>query len=221
MPIEEINRAVHRTILVVDVSAFGDRRRTNVDQIVVRRGLYDALRQALGRSDVPWDDCHREDRGDGVLVVIPATVAKSLLVEKLPERLVGALREHNARRPETQRIRLRLSLHAGEIHHDEYGVTGRSVNLTFRLLDAAEFKRAHARSAGLLSVITSKWFFDEVVWHSAKAVPGRYRRIRVAGKETDAEAWVRLVDAELDAFSAPLPPREPWQRTNVRRVTGT
>jgi hypothetical protein len=195
---QEVPPAVHRTVLVVDVSAFGDLRRTNLDQVTVRRGLYGALRQAFGEAGVPWDDCHREDRGDGVLVVIPATVAKSLLVDELPPRLAAALRAHNAGRPVNERIRLRLSLHAGEIHHDEHGVTGRSVNLTFRLLDAPEFKLAHARSAGLLSVITSAWFYDEVVWHSAKAERDSYRRIRVAAKETDTDAWVRLVDAEPD-----------------------
>lgn len=197
--------AVHRTILVVDVSAFGDQRRTNLDQLTVRRGLYEALRQALGEAGVPWDDCDHEDRGDGVLVVIPSTVAKSLLVEKLPDRLVAALRAYNAGRPENECIRLRLSLHAGEIHYDEHGVTGRSVNLAFRLLDAAEFKHAHDRSTGLLGMITSTWFFDEVVWHSATAERDTYRRIRVVAKETDTDAWIRLVDAEPVLSIKPAP----------------
>ncbi|HEV7653055.1 MAG TPA: tetratricopeptide repeat protein [Actinophytocola sp.] len=198
--------AVHRTVLVVDVSAFGDRRRTNLDQLTVRRGLYEALRQAFGEAGVSWDDCDREDRGDGVLVVIPSTVAKGLLVEKLPDRLVAALRAYNAGRPETECMRLRLSLHAGEIHYDEHGVAGRAVNLAFRLLDAAAFKQAHDRSAGLLAVITSQWFFDEVVWHSVDAERDTYRRIRVVAKETDTEAWIRLVDAEPGVRAEAAPP---------------
>ncbi|MGH3878237.1 MAG: ATP-binding protein [Actinophytocola sp.] len=200
----DVPPAVHRTVLVVDVSAFGER--TNLDQLTVRRGLYESLRRALEEAGVSWDECHREDRGDGVLVVIPATVAKSLLVERLPDRLVAALRAYNAGRPENERIRLRLSLHAGEIHHDEHGVAGRSVNLAFRLLDAAEFKQAHARSTGLLALITSTWFFDEVVWHSATAGRDTFRRIRVVAKETDAEAWVRLVDAEPGVRAKPPRP---------------
>jgi tetratricopeptide (TPR) repeat protein len=196
--------AVHRTVLVVDVTAFGER--TNTDQLTVRRGLYEALRQALEEADVSWDDCDHEDRGDGVLVVIPSTVGKSLLVELLPDRLLAALREYNAGRPESECIRLRLSLHAGELHYDEHGVTGRAVNLAFRLLDAAEFKQAHARSTGLLAMITSQWFFDEVVWHSATAGRDAYRRIRVVAKETDAEAWIRLVGDESVVRVMPAPP---------------
>lgn len=210
MFIEEANRAridvppaVHGTVLAVDVSAFGDLRRTNLDQVTVRRGLYGALRQAFDEAGVRWDDCHHEDRGDGVLVIIPSTVAKSILVERLPDRLDAALRAHNAGRPGNERIRLRLSLHAGEIQHDEHGVTSRAVNLAFRLLDAEEFKQAHARSAGLLSIITSKWFFDEVVWHCANGERDAYRQIRVVAKETDAVAWIRLVDRDPDVLAAP------------------
>jgi tetratricopeptide (TPR) repeat protein len=41
---------VHRTILVVDVQGFGDRRRTNPHQLAVRDGLYQAL-DDLGQQD--------------------------------------------------------------------------------------------------------------------------------------------------------------------------
>lgn len=197
--------AVHRTVLVVDVSAFGDRRRTNLHQLAVRRGLYGVLDRAFTEAEVPWTDYDHEDRGDGVLVVLPPEVAKSTLVETLPAPLVVALQEHNAGRPTEEHIRLRLALHAGEIHYDDHGVVGHAVNLAFRLLDAPAFKAAHARSGGLLSVITSAWFFDEVVWHSATAARHAYHRIHVTAKETDTTAWIRLVDGELALVDEPPP----------------
>ena len=76
--------AVHRTIVVVDVEGFGDRRRTNRDQVAVRDGLYRAMRDAFGRAGIQWDDCGHEDRGDGVFVLVPAEVPKGLLAESLP-----------------------------------------------------------------------------------------------------------------------------------------
>ncbi len=197
--------AVHRTVLVVDVSAFGDRRRTNLHQLAVRRGLYDVLERAFAESEVPWTECDHEDRGDGVLVILPPVVAKSTLVEKLPTPLVGALREHNAGRPPEEHIRLRLALHAGEIHYDDHGVVGRAVNLAFRLLDAPVFTAAHARSGGLLSMIASTWFFDEVIWHSATAARDTYRRVHVSAKETDTIAWIRFVDGELSLLDESPP----------------
>jgi hypothetical protein len=66
---------VHRTIIVVDVQGFGDQRRTNRHQVAVRDGLYLALEQAFREAAVAWDDCHPEDRGDGVLFLAPADVS--------------------------------------------------------------------------------------------------------------------------------------------------
>jgi class 3 adenylate cyclase len=145
--------AVHRTIAVVDVEGFGDRRRTNTDQVTVRDGLYRVMRTAFGRAGISWDDCDREDRGDGVLVLVPAEVPKGLLAEQLPFALVTGLCGHNGAHQGPEQIRLRMALHAGEVRYDQHGVTGVSVNLAFRLLEADPLKEALARSPGVLAMI--------------------------------------------------------------------
>jgi hypothetical protein len=106
--------AVHRTIVAVDVERFGDPRRTNPDQVAVRDGLYQALERAFSGAGIPWDDCQREDRGDGVLVLAPPELPKSPFAESLPGGLASALREHNAAHRAPEQIRLRMALHAGE-----------------------------------------------------------------------------------------------------------
>jgi tetratricopeptide (TPR) repeat protein len=190
---EDQRLAVHRTIVVVDVEGFGDQRRSNRDQVAVRDGLYRAMRDAFGRASIPWDDCGHEDRGDGVFVLVPAEVPKGLLVESLPSALVTALRAHNGAHPGPEQIRLRMALHAGEVRYDEHGVTAAAVNLAFRLLDASVLKAALASSPGVLAVITSSWFFEEVVRHSA-ADASAYRPVEVAVKETAATGWICLPD---------------------------
>ncbi len=185
--------AVHRTIVVVDVEGFGDQRRTNRDQVAVRDGLYRAMRNAFGRAGIRWDDCGHEDRGDGVFVLVPAEVPKGLLVESLPSALVTALRTHNGTHPGPERIRLRMALHAGEVQYDEHGVTAAAVNLAFRLLDASALKAALASSPGVLAVIASSWFFEEVVRHGASGASA-YRPVEVAVKETTAIGWICLPD---------------------------
>lgn len=69
--------ALHRAILCVDVEGFGDRRRTNLHQVAVRDGLYRSLRDAFTRSGVEWDACHREDRGDGILLLVHLTFQRT------------------------------------------------------------------------------------------------------------------------------------------------
>ena len=116
--------ALHRAILCVDVEGFGDRRRTNPHQVVVRDGLYRSLRDAFTRSGVEWDACYHEDRGDGVLILVSPDVPKNLLVGKVPRELAAALSEHNRAYGIEARIRLRMAVHAGEIVSDAHGVVG-------------------------------------------------------------------------------------------------
>jgi hypothetical protein len=146
----ELPPALHRAILGVDVEGYGDRRRTNPDQLAVRDGLYTCLRAAFARSDIPWEACYHEDRGDGALFLIPPDVPKQSLVTRFLEELSTALRLHNEGRTVRTSIRLRLVLHAGEVHRDPYGVAGTAVNVAFRLLEAEPLKQALVRSSGVL-----------------------------------------------------------------------
>jgi hypothetical protein len=186
--------AAHRTVLVVDVEHFGAHDRTNPQRIEVRDGLYRALEDALARVGITFTDCHREVVGDGVLVLIPADVAKSLLVERLPRTLAAALRDHNDTHDDGARIRLRMAIHAGEVHYDNYGVVGVAVNFAHRLINSPALKEALAASSGTLALVASDWFFTEVVRHSPGSDPAGYRRIRVTEKETDTIAWLHLPD---------------------------
>jgi tetratricopeptide (TPR) repeat protein len=185
--------AVHRTILIVDVEGFGNHSRTNSHQVTVRDGLYQALQTAFRRAEIPWTSCDREDRGDSVFILAPPDLPKSLFVESLPRALVEALDAHNATHLTEERIRLRMVLHAGEITYDDHGVTAASINLAFRLLDAEQLKAALAGSPGVLALITSSWFFDEVVQHS-RADPLTFRQVPVVVKETATTGWISLPD---------------------------
>lgn len=189
---EDQHLAVHRTIVVVDVEGFGDQCRTNANQVAVRNGLYRVMREAFCRAGISWDECYHEDRGDGVLVLVPAEVPKELLVGWLPPALAAGLCEHNGAHPRPEQIRLRMALHAGEVRYDEHGVTAVSVNLAFRLLEADPLRAALARSPGVLAVIASSWFFDEVVRQTGAWA--RYCRVEVAVKETTTTGWICLPD---------------------------
>ena len=209
-------RPAHRTIVVVDVEGFGDRRRTNRHQVAVRDGLYRTVGAAFQQVGIPWDADAREDRGDGLFILIPPDVPKSLLVELLPSALVETLTAHNCTRPGQERIRLRMALHAGEVNYDGHGVTGAAINLAFRLVAAEPLKAALADSPGVLAVIVSAWFFEEVVRHLAADDAARYQPVLVTVKETTTTGWICLPDhpfptdevtlARSPGVFAPVPP---------------
>lgn len=207
--------ATHGTFVVVDVVGFGDVRRTNNHQVSVREALYRIVEEAFARSGVDWAGCHHEDRGDGILVVLPPTAAKAPLVESLPGYLLGLLGGHNAVHDFEERIRLRVALHAGEVHHDDHGVAGRAVTHAFRLVDAPAFRALAGGSEEDLAMITSAWFYEEVVWHSGLT---GYEPVTVGHKETTTKAWVWLPSSQnVRPNPGPVPHQLP---TNIRRFVG-
>ncbi|MGD0603481.1 MAG: hypothetical protein ABSA53_07750 [Streptosporangiaceae bacterium] len=185
-------RAEHRTILVLDVEKFGDWRRTNAHQVTVRDGMYGALQRTFREAGIPWDQCHKEDRGDGVFFLAPPEIHKGLFAETFLLSLVHALHDHNLSHGGQERIRLRMALHAGEVNFDDHGVTGTALNQAFRLVDAPSLKAALAGSPGLLAVISSSWFYGEVITNSSACCPDMYRPVLVDVKETKAVGWVAL-----------------------------
>ena len=187
-------KAVHRTILVFDIEQSNHPLRTNHDRVVIREAMYTAVRTALRRLKY-----YHEDRGDGVLVLVPPEVPKGRLVGNLLTRLEAALVHHNAAmehkdaaRAAASQVRLRVALHAGEVTFDSHGVVGAAVDHTFRLAEAEPLKAALARSTGVCALISSAWFFEEVIYHHPDAHPELYRAIETEVKETPISAWIRV-----------------------------
>jgi tetratricopeptide (TPR) repeat protein len=110
-----------------------------------------------------------------------------------------------------------MALHAGEVHRDIYGVVGTAINISFRLLDAEALKRALASSSGVLAVIVSQWFFEEVIRHIPASNPSSYRRVHVSVKETETAAWICRPDDPYPPSEGPALPLPP-QLTKPRQL---
>jgi hypothetical protein len=184
--------AVHRTTVSVDVEGFCDRRRTNVHQIQVRRGLYRVLHRAFTQSGVSWDDCRREDRGDGVFVLASSELTKARFSELLPGALLDALHDHNRTHPPPAQIQLHMVLHAGEVTYDSFGVTGTAINHAFRLLDA------HALKARTDQIAVSQRIAGDQPHHNPRASP----QTRLTMAHRVAMPHVSCLDHSNPAFPA-------------------
>lgn len=192
----------HQTIVVVDVAGYTAPARTAAHQRVVRDGMYQALKAAFTESGVNLETCHTEDRGDGVLILVPPEVGPIRLADALPNRLVAELRRHNAVHSAGAGIQLRMALHAGQVGRDERGVVGQAVNVAFRLVDAPEAKSALKSSTGVLGVIASDYFYHDVIVNDPAADADSYRKLQVSVKESEFVAWLRLPDRPATAEKA-------------------
>ncbi|MBB5800824.1 class 3 adenylate cyclase [Saccharothrix ecbatanensis] len=186
--------AVHRSFVVVDVESYGDEERTSRHRTAVRDGMYGVLKSAFADCGLPWDVEAVDDVGDSVMVLLPADTPKGVLVDRLPERLVAALREHNHVHATEARLRLRMAVHAGEVHYDEHGKTSAEMIFTYRILDTSEAKRTLRDSTATLVLIASDPFYQAVIRHHPAARPDAYRQVDADVKEVHARVWVRLVD---------------------------
>jgi hypothetical protein len=184
----------HYTIFCVDM-VDSTKRPTDWHRRVARSGMYRALRRAFVRARLPWHlrwRRHLEDRGDGALILVSAAVPSARALQALPH-LARELAAHNATTNAGAHIRLRVVLHAGEVAHDPYGVSGKAVDDAFRLLDAPEFKAAVRENDAAVHVIISDAFYTGVVEQGGpQNDPGAYRPLAASVRqERPARAWTR------------------------------
>jgi hypothetical protein len=157
------NEPRNRTILAVDIES--STTRNNATKVKIREAMYDLLKVALTDSGI--GEGERDplvDRGDGALALIhPVDQApKTALLNRVIPTLTRLLAEYCDRTPELS-FRLRVMIHAGEVHHDSYGWSGRALDLGCRLLDSKQLKQALKLTRAPLVLVVSDEIYHQVV----------------------------------------------------------
>ncbi|MFD5601751.1 hypothetical protein ACFWI5_01730 [Streptomyces sp. NPDC127064] len=203
----------YRAVLAVDVersAGRGDRA-----LLEIRALLSEMLREAFTASGIDWDACLRHDLGDGLRVTTPAGTRKASLVHPLVPELVVRLRTHNRGASPLTRIRVRIALHAGDVHVGPAGeVAGGALEVLARLLDAPPARGALAGAPDTVpaSLLLSRHFYDETVRHGHLGLyPEDFRRVTCAVKEHTSDAWLHLP-------GGPLPPEQAEQAERAEPV---
>lgn len=187
------DRGVHCAVFTVDISEFSDLSRPDTVRLSMRQAMYRYLIDAFEFARVPWDEVVYEDRGDGVLVIVPGGFPEASLIEPLLGRLLSGLRTYNSTAAEIARIRLRAALHAGQVIQDSTGLVGEAVNHTCRLLEADKLKETLKATGAELAFITSESLYNQVVRHRQAGIdPDTFLPVTVRVKETSAQAWIHL-----------------------------
>ena len=185
-------------LLGVDIADFTRPDRDGDIQLFLRRSLYDNLQGALESGGVAWEKCYHEDRGDGVLVVLPEDVSLPAIIDPLAERLRDLIQRHNRVVRDAAGMQLRVAAHAGPVSYDGYGIVSTDVNFLFRLLEARALKRLLASSGAELALIVSETIHRDLVTRFPDAAErNAFRSVRFQVRYTRAKAWICLPGTTL------------------------
>ena len=185
----------------------GIRPATTSTGMAVRQGFYGILRSVFDESGVPWAECYHEDRGDGVVIVVPPTIAMARVVDPLVAMLADQLRQYNRHASDVVRIQLRAALHVGPVGRDGEGLSGQAVIVAARILDAQVIKDKLARRGrgpGVRRVGPTS--IDHVIRHAGAGGSGQLRAGRVPRSRCrDITAWIYLAGTAAQRQPSPSP----------------
>jgi CRP-like cAMP-binding protein len=180
------------TVLMTDVVGFGALHRSDYDRQIIRREGLEIMQASLGPL---WDECISEDRGDGLLVVVPPQVPAARIIEGINRELPGRLRLHNRTYSGSARIHLRVAVTVGPVTGDPLGLSGETIIRAARLVEAPVLKEAMAATGAGLGIVVSDFVYGTAIRHVADFIDAtEYKKVEVRNKEFRGSAWMRLTD---------------------------
>lgn len=198
-----------RSIVAVDIEQSTDAN--NVTKAWHRNGMYELFERALLDSGITHDLREQYDRGDGVMALVHPSdrVPKTRLLDTFAPTLSELLEAHNNCQRHT--FRLRVAIHAGDVHFDQRGTFGEDIDVTIRLLDHPGLKARLDQTSASLVLVVSEHIHRSVIRHG-------YDGIDVGS----FEPLVRLEVADLTYLGwvqVPAEARTSGQLTRIDRVS--
>jgi hypothetical protein len=185
---------VQRKIVAVDVA--GSTNRNNVERAQLREDMYSLLEKTLFSCGIT-DDLRDGfmDRGDGAIILIHPVdkISKPLLIDRFVPLLREQLGAHASDGPGRQ-FRLRVAMHAGDVHFDRRGAFGEDVDVACRLLDSPDLKALLASTTEPLVLVVSEYIYQSVVKHGYSGIdPAEFQPlVRVRVGEQVQRGWVQV-----------------------------
>lgn len=189
----------YRAIVALDIECSTSRPDPVKGEL--RHKTYELFEAALRKAGI--DSCHHDqfvDRGDGILALIrPVDQApKAVVLNRAVPMLSRLLADYNDSLPrhslQQRQLRMRVVMHAGEVHYDANGCFGEALDVAFRLLDAARVKRALREMADPLILVVSDDIYRSVVRHGYDGIDHetfhQMVRVQVAGRRYPG--WIHL-----------------------------
>lgn len=195
--------ATHYWVVVLDIENFSSR--TDPIQRSLRAAMYEVLSEARVRAGLPAEGVVAEDRGDGILMLVPATVSPITLAGPFVHCLDEELKQKAVIHSAAHSMRFRVALHQGLAAHDGEGWSGDAVNTACRLVDAGPLREvlAAAPSSRMVFVVSGE-IYRAVVRHGHRTIdPAAYLPMPFRTKHGE------LVDSWVTVPGSPAPPGLP------------
>ncbi len=179
----------------VDIAGFTRPDRDEETQSHLRHILYGVVRESFAASGIAWGQCAQQDRGDGLLVIIPPSVPPHVIIDPLPERLRHLLRRHNRLSVAVAQIQVRAALNIGPVYRDENGYSGQDLNLLCRMLDARPLRHQLTGTGTDLALMVSARVHDTIVARRPSLADQRaFTHVRTKVRQTRIDAWLYAPD---------------------------
>ncbi|WP_336081104.1 hypothetical protein [Nocardia sp. SSK8] len=213
-----MNAPTHRSFLVVDVENSSELG--NVELAAMRSTLYGILDDALADS---VSDVATEDRGDGFLLILEASVLDVL--DRLVGKLLDGVHGYNGTVGPLDWLRIRIAAHEGYVHHGPNGWSSDALTATFRMNNAPLVKKTLTNAARAESVVVvSDAVYQGIVRHNYRptVTASGYRSAEIS-IQGDARVWIRVpgyAEPPVPARTDEVPPVESGGTKPVPKVDG-
>ncbi|MCC3777027.1 hypothetical protein [Streptomyces sp. UNOB3_S3] len=181
------------SIVVLDIENFS--ARTNPIQRSLRSAMYEVVDEAVARTLREHEGIKKEDRGDGILMLVPAAISPVLLAGDFVRALDDELKAKAPIFSEAHAMRFRVALHQGLAAPDPRGFSGDAINFAYRLVDAQPVRDVlKAASKARMAFIVSDEIYRGVVRHDYLAIDAAtYQRMSFVIKNgRRATGWVTV-----------------------------
>ncbi|MGV9340293.1 hypothetical protein [Streptomyces sp. NPDC003688] len=190
--------------MALDIEQYS--RRGNVDHLALQEQLTIVVRAALQHARVSLSAIGRQDRGDGLLMVLPQGIDEPAVLSRILAGLGGALDRVNSRVVTSRHMRLRTAFTEGVVHRGASGYAGEAVVAVCRLVDSDVLRSVLAGGPDRdLAVIVSETLYRDVVAQGYPGLdPAAFREVvvRIPEKRFSGPAWTCLPEP---AGWVPLP----------------
>ncbi|MFE9451259.1 hypothetical protein [Streptomyces sp. NPDC006739] len=201
-------------IVLLDIEDFSLRPETT--QATLHDALYQVVEFALARAGLEAGGYEAQDRGDGMLLLLPAGTGPTRLLRELVRGLDDALVRHRDTYNHEHRMRLRVGLNQGLVIRSGQRWTGTGINDVARLVDAGPVKEVLARAgrAQLVLVVSDELHRQVVLGRYPGIDPAAYLPADFVTKHGETRrGWVTVP-------GYPAPPGLPVGSGEPPRVAG-